>query len=322
MFQKAVRHQSKLKLAMTGPSGSGKTLSALLIAKGIGGKVAVIDTENGSASLYAGRPDVPEFDVLNLSPPYTTLKYLDAMAGAAKAGYEILIIDSISHQWAGEGGILQKKEHLDAGGKGNSYANWGKLTPEQEKFKSAMLHFPKHLIATMRSKQDYAQIEEGGKKKIQKLGMAPVQRDGMEYEFTVVLDMDMANQAQASKDRTDMFRDRIFKPSEETGRELLAWLNHGEVLAAVDTPTDVQRAYILGACQKLGVPAPVLKSRDHADGLIVRLNAETAKRAKEAARTPANPMTDDGHNYPDEVYDPSGEVPPLGDGFTAEIIPW
>lgn len=225
MFKKAERKLAKLKLAITGPSGSGKTFSALRLAKGMGGKVAVIDTENGSASLYS---DQFEFDVLELTPPFTTEKYIKAVELAEKSGYTTLILDSITHAWAGEGGLLEQKEQLDARPGSNHYMNWGTITKKHEQFKSALLHSPLHIVATMRSKMDYAQTEENGKKKVSKLGLAPVQRDGLEYEFTVVFDVAMNHEAVASKDRTGLFVDRIFKVSEETGKTIADWLSSGK----------------------------------------------------------------------------------------------
>lgn len=223
-FKKAEKKKSKLKLAISGPSGSGKTMSALRLAKGIGGKVAVIDTENESASLYSDRF---EFDTASLFPPYTTEKYLAAMQGAVDAGYDVIVIDSISHQWAGDGGILSRKEQMDARG-GNSFTNWGKMSPEQEKFKSAILHCPVHLIVTMRSKQDYVMTEnDKGKQMPKKVGLAPVQREGMEYEFTTVFDVAMNHETAVSKDRTDIFKDTFFQISEETGKTLAKWLDTG-----------------------------------------------------------------------------------------------
>lgn len=222
-FKKAERKRVKIKLAIAGPSGSGKTFSALRLAKGLGGKIALIDTENGSASLYSDKFD---FDSMELSPPYTTDRYVEAINAAVKAGYNVLIIDSITHQWDGEGGILNKKAKLDSIPGSNSYTNWNTLTPEHERFKSAMLHSDIHLIATVRSKQDYILAENGkGKMAPKKVGMAPVQRDGMEYEFTVFFDVNMNHDAQASKDRTDLFiNDNLFKITEETGRDLEKWL--------------------------------------------------------------------------------------------------
>jgi Cdc6-like AAA superfamily ATPase len=226
-FRKAERVQAKVKLAVTGPSGAGKTFSALRLASGLGSKVAVIDTENGSASLYS---EQFAFDVLEITPPFTTEKYIAAVNVAEKAGYDVVVIDSITHAWAGEGGLLEQKEQLDARGRGNSYTNWGLITKKQEAFKSALLQAPIHIITTMRSKQEYAQIEgDGGKKSIKKLGLAPIQRDGMEYEFTIVFDVAMNHQAEVSKDRTGLFADKIFTITEDTGKEILSWLSTAKV---------------------------------------------------------------------------------------------
>jgi hypothetical protein len=221
VFQKAERKQAKLKLAMTGPSGSGKTFSSLLIASGIGKKIALIDTENASASLYADRF---EFDTLVLKPPYTIQRYLEAMKAAESAGYDVLIVDSLSHAWAGEGGILDKKSKLDARG-GNSYVNWAALTPEQEQLFSVIQNANIHMICTMRSKQDYVlELNEKGKSVPKKVGMAPIQRDGAEYQFTTVFDLAMDHAATTSKDRTGLFDGQYFKPTKETGERLMTWL--------------------------------------------------------------------------------------------------
>lgn len=224
-FRKAERKRAKVKLAFTGPSGSGKTFSAILMASGMGKKIAVVDTENGSASLYAGRGEMPEFDVVEIDPPYTITKYLEAIRAAQAAGYEVLIIDSISHAWAGDGGLLSKKEALDQRG-GNSYTNWASITKEQEAFKAALLAADIHLIVTMRSKQDYVlELNEKGKQAPKKVGLAPIQRDGMEYEFTTVLDIAMDHNAAASKDRTGLFDGQVFKVSKQTGEAIIAWLD-------------------------------------------------------------------------------------------------
>jgi hypothetical protein len=223
MFKKAVRSQAKLKLAITGPSGSGKTYSALRLARGIApnGKIALIDTENNSASLYS---DGFDFDSASIDPPYTIDKYITAIKTAEKAGYDVLIVDSLTHAWAGEGGLLQQKEQLDARG-GNSYTNWAKMTPLQEKFIAALLHSKVHLIATIRSKQDYVlQENKSGKQAPVKVGLAPVQRDGLEYEFTAVLDVAMNHEAVASKDRTRLFDGKIMQLSEEHGTMLREWM--------------------------------------------------------------------------------------------------
>lgn len=227
-FKKAEKKKARLRLGITGPSGSGKTFSALRLASGFGGKIAVIDTEKGSASLYA---DKFNFDVLELTPPYSPERYIQAMNDAVAEGYEIIIMDSISHAWAGEGGILNTKEKMDARG-GNSFANWAKMTPIQEKFIAGLIQCPAHLVLTMRSKQDHVQVSEGGKTKIQKVGMAPIQRDGFEYELTTVFDVAINHEAETSKDRTGIFTDKIFQITEETGKTLKQWLDSG---ASVET---------------------------------------------------------------------------------------
>lgn len=233
MFKKAERKQAKLRLALSGPSGSGKTTGALLIAKGIGGKIAVLDTERGSASLYA---DLCDFDVVELGPPYTPENYINIIHEAERAGYTTLVLDSITHEWNGQGGIL---EIVDVVAKskfrGNSYAAWNEGTPRHQKFIDAMLASSMHIIATMRSKAVYVETEKGnGKKTIEKQGSAPQQRDGLEYEFTAVLDISVdGNLACASKDRTRLFRDP-FVIGEDTGRKLLDWLNSGKEVIPLD----------------------------------------------------------------------------------------
>lgn len=209
MFKPAQRKQAKLRLALSGPSGSGKTTGALLIAKGIGGKIAVLDTERGSASLYS---DIVPFDVVELTPPYTPERYIEVIQEAEKAGYDTLILDSITHEWNGAGGILEIVDKVARSKyRGNSYAAWNEGTPRHQKFVDAMLASPLHIIATMRSKAVYVETEQAnGKKTIQKQGAAPQQRDGLEYEFTAVLDLSIdGNIAIASKDRTRLFHDPV-----------------------------------------------------------------------------------------------------------------
>jgi hypothetical protein len=223
-FKKAQRHQAKLRIAITGPSGAGKTYSALLLASGIGKRVALIDTENHSASLYA---DKFSFDTLEIDPPYTIQKYVQAIELAEKEGYDVVVVDSLSHAWAGEGGLLEKKDSLDKRG-GNSYTNWSGITKEHELFKSRLLTCRAHLITTMRSKQEYIIDTSGGKAVPKKVGLAPIQRDGMEYEFTVVFDVGIDHSAQVSKDRTGLFDGQLIPISKKTGETLMTWLGGAE----------------------------------------------------------------------------------------------
>lgn len=236
MFKKAERKQIKLKIGITGPSGSGKTMSALRLTRGLvgpKGKIAFGDTENGSASLYSDKFD---FDVVEIKPPYTVDKFISVVDSALKAGYDALVLDSISHQWKGEGGILNKKEQMDARG-GNSFTNWGKLTPEQEKFLASILHSNIHIISTLRSKQEYiVEQNDKGKQAPRKVGLAPIQREGMEYEFTTVFDVAMNHEAETSKDRTGLFTDKVFQITEKTGEELAAWISSGKFVEAAPDP--------------------------------------------------------------------------------------
>jgi len=222
MFKKAERKQAKLRLALAGPSGSGKTYSALLLAMGLGGRIAVIDTEHGSASLYA---DLVDFDAMELHAPYSPERYIEVIVAAEQAGYDTLIIDSYSHEWTGSGGCLEQNETVaHQKFRGNTWAAWNETTPRHRKLTDKILTSSMHIICTMRSKTETVQ---GEGKKILKLGMKSEQRDGTDYEFTVVLDLTHdGHTATASKDRTKLF-DQPELIGADTGRRLLAWLNSG-----------------------------------------------------------------------------------------------
>lgn len=227
-FKKATRKQIKLKLAVTGAAGSGKTYSALRLASGLGSKIAVIDTENGSASLYS---DKFAFDTLDMSPPFTHEKFIAAIRDAEAGGYDTLVIDSASHFWEG---VLEYKSKLDARG-GNSYTNWNDAGQKFKGILDAVLQSKLHVICCMRSKMDYVQEkDERGKTTIKKVGLAPIMRDGIQYEFTTVWDVDQNHQAQSSKDRTGLFGDGIEQITENHGKRLLEWLASGAV--AQDEP--------------------------------------------------------------------------------------
>ena len=244
MFRKAERRKAKLRLAITGPAGSGKTYGALTLAQGLGGRIAMIDTENGSGDLYA---DMCSYDVETLSAPYSIQKYLAAIHEAEEEGYDVLIIDSLSHAWSGEGGLLDVHSKLSAESKsGNSYVAWRKITPMHNKLIEAMLASSCHIIGTMRSKTDYAQIQnDRGRTEIRKVGLAPVQRDGMDYEFTVVFDLGMDHTVTVSKDRTGLFDGQAFTITKDTGRTLNNWLNSGadNIPSAQDIRNTINRLY-------------------------------------------------------------------------------
>jgi hypothetical protein len=262
VFHKAERKRSKLRLAIAGPSGAGKTYSALLIGGGIVpiDKIAVIDTESGSADLYA---DLGPYSTLTVTPPYDPQKYIDAIHAAEQAGFELIVIDSLSHAWSGEGGLLDKQgKATDSKYHGNSWAAWREITPQHNQLVETMLHSPCHIIATMRSKTAYEQVTDGsGRKKIEKLGMAPIQRDGIEYEFTTVFDLSINHTAMVSKDRTKLFDGRYFTPTTETGRVMLNWLDAGGAAgqpAPAQQPAQpaAQSQHALQQVQPVATPAP------------------------------------------------------------------
>lgn len=223
-IRRAERKKAKLRLGIAAPSGAGKTYSALLLAFGLGGKIGLIDTEHGSGDLYA---HLGEYDVIAIEAPYTTQKYVQAIKTFEQAGYSTIIIDSLTHAWAGEGGLLDKQGKMADRGT-NSFAAWRTITPEHNALVDAMLKSPCHIISTMRSKQEYVlETNDKGKQQPKKVGMAPVQREGMEYEFTVMLDVDMNHIANASKDRTSLFDGLYFKITAATGETLKQWLETG-----------------------------------------------------------------------------------------------
>ena len=232
MFKKAEKSQSKLWLAIYGSSGSGKTMTSLRIAKGIGGKVALIDTERGSASKYSDRFD---FDVCNLDDK-TIAGYSNAINSANGQGYETLIIDSLSHAWQeliAKVEILARQKY-----NGNSFRAWAEGTPEQRTFINTILSFKGNVIVTMRSKTEWlVQENDKGKKVPSKVGLAPEQGKGIEYEFDVLLVLDDNNIGHVEKDRSGKFQNQyIDKPSEQFGADLKAWLSVGKPLTPSETP--------------------------------------------------------------------------------------
>jgi nucleoside-triphosphatase THEP1 len=232
MFTKAEKKKQKLRLALTGPSGSGKTYSALTMAFGIFGrdaKVCVIDTEHGSAELYSDK--FPEYYVSQFSPPYAPEAYIKRIKEAEAFGADVIIIDSISHEWNGQGGCLEMVDTVtNASSSKNSYTSWKNVTPKHQAFIDAILASKCHIIATMRAKQEYALVEKNGKKMPEKIGLAPIQREGMDYEFTLVFDLPGGGNfmASSSKDRTGFFSGKIFPIDETLCSSILSWLNSGQ----------------------------------------------------------------------------------------------
>lgn len=221
-LRQSERKRAKIKMALQGSAGSGKTYSSLLLAQGLTNKdlskVAIIDTENGSADLYA---HLGQYNVLTLEPPFTPEKYIQAIDVCLRAEMEVIILDSISQVW---------DELLDFHSKlpGNSFTNWNKVTPRQKAFMDKILQSPAHIIATMRTKQDYVLQQKDGKFIPEKVGLKAIQRDGVDYEFTIVFDIDIKHFASASKDRTNLFTGKPeFTINTSTGKKILDWCNSG-----------------------------------------------------------------------------------------------
>lgn len=243
-IRKAERKSVKIKLAISGLTGSGKTMGAILLARGLSddGKILIIDTENQSACLYSDHPVTKHigYDVLDIDAPFTVDKYLRALQLGVDAGYSVIVIDSISHQWDAEGGSLDKKNKLDLNG-GNSFTNWGGIKREANTFQSKLLSAPVHIIVTMRSKMEYVlETNEKGKQAPRKIGLAPIQKDGIEYEFTTVFDMSIDKTYSITKDRTGLFDGRIEKLSEKTGKEIRDWLCNGKAVEVVEPQAEVE----------------------------------------------------------------------------------
>lgn len=243
-IQPVKREQAKLRLALQGPSGSGKTWGALQVAFGITGdwsKVVVVDTENHSASLYA---HLGPYNSLTLTSPFDPEKFIQAIDTCEKAGMGVIILDSISHLWEGSGGILD----IHGSMAGNSFTNWNKVTPRFNAFVQRMLQSSSHVIATMRCKQDYVLVDKNGRQVPEKVGLKAVQRDGLDYEFSIVLDLDIKHFATASKDRTALFAVKPpFKLTTEVGEVLRQWCLQG----AAGMQTMVERIQTAGTVGEL-----------------------------------------------------------------------
>jgi len=239
-FQKATKQQRKARIALIGPSGSGKTYSALAIASGMGKNIAVIDTENHSSTLYA---DTFDFSVLSLET-FSPQTYVEAIKAAEQAGFDVLIIDSLSHGWIGKDGALEQVDKAAARSRsGNTFSAWREVTPKHNELVDTMIRCNCHLIVTMRAKTEYVveQVQRGGKtvSAPRKIGLAPVQRDGLEYEFDLVADMDLDNNMIVSKTRFPFLNAEVVnKPGPELGKQIVSWLEDG---TPVPTPQPQQQ---------------------------------------------------------------------------------
>ncbi len=307
-LRKAQRSKSKLRIGLFGVTGSGKTLSALYMAAGLGGEVALIDTEHGSGDLYSDKAEIKKlypngYNIMTLTPPFSVEKYRAAIKECEDAGMNVIIIDSLSHAWAGEGGLLDYQGQLESGGKyKNSFATWREVTPLHNKLVTELLDSPAHIIATLRSKTEYVLEDDGkGRKVPRKIGLAPVFRDGIEYEFTLVMDIAENHMARATKDRTSLFNMWGDHITAETGKQIMAWLETGadlppdlrvlakefaEKLKAQKTLETLDAAWAEGApiMERLKVELP--EWHDKYAGSITQLRAKLQPPHNEAEKEP------------------------------------
>lgn len=275
-FKRAVKSQAKARIGLIGPSGSGKTYTALLLAQAMGERIAAIDTEHGSASKYA---DEFEFDTLELAN-FHPQNYIDGIKAAGQAGYDVIIIDSLSHAWAGSGGALELADKGALKYSGNRFAAWRDVTPLHNQLIEAMLSSPAHVIATMRSKMEYIQTQDSkGKTIIRKVGMAPIQRDGMEYEFDIVGDLDIDHNLIISKTRCRALDGVVInKPGKELAETVKAWLSDGEPLP--DKPTEAQTARMMALVNELSLDGSFMArliSDEYGKGKYNELTQEEAE---------------------------------------------
>lgn len=229
-LHQAKRSRARMRIALAGPSGTGKTYSALLLAYGITGdwsKICIIDTEQQSADLYS---ELGSYYVLSLSDPFTPERYVESIKLCEASGIEVIIIDSITHEWNGKGGCLEQHEQVVNSMKiPNSFQAWGQITPRHQAFIDAILQSPCHVISTVRSKTDYIITERNGKNVPVKVGLAPITREGFDYEQTIQLDIDEQHMALSSKDRTGLFTGKPkFRITSDIGQIILKWCNQGD----------------------------------------------------------------------------------------------
>jgi hypothetical protein len=256
-FQKATRKQAKLRIAMVGPSGSGKTYSSLLLAKGVGGRIGFIDSERKSASLYSHLVD---FDVNELSQ-FEPEDYIEAIEESVKIGHDVLIIDSLTHEW------VQTKEIAQKVGEAlrNDWAGWSKATPRHKAMIDTILQAPIHVICTMRSKTEWAisKDEKTGKTKPVKLGLGADQRAGTEYEFTTIFNLSSEGHlATVEKDRTGLFLNFTDVISEETGNKFQRWLSLGEINPGIQKASEEKISHILELLKQLNSDVEAEKTKN------------------------------------------------------------
>lgn len=297
-FGKARREQVKIRVSISGPAGSGKTMSSLLLAYGlvkaenpnlsdaeIWDKICIIDTESGSGSLYVGQQvgatRIGEYNTIALTAPFEPAVFVDAIHMAEEHNMSVIIIDSLSHAWAGAGGALDQQGKI-ADRSGNSWSAWRTITPQHNKLVDAMLQSTAHVIACMRAKMEYQQVVgDNGKKQIKAMGMGVVMKEGIEYEFGVSFMLDYNHVANATKDRTGMFDGKLFTIEPSTGAMIHEWL-----ASAKPSATQTNNVPVPSKADPASAPAidpeQLTKAIDAVDALIQPLVKDADKETKTA----------------------------------------
>lgn len=256
-IKQAVRKGNKARILLSGPSGSGKTYQALMIARqlvGPAGKIIGIDTEHGSMSLYS---DKNKFEVIEWQPPFDP-RELAAALRELDGKYDAIVPDSLSHFWMGEGGTLAVVDAAAERSKGNKFAGWKEGTPAQNDLVEAIVRCDAHLIATARAKTEYVQEkdEKSGRTSIKKLGLAPIQREGIEFEFDIQGEVNAEHDLVITKSRCDLVADKVFKKDKVTqfAKVVGDWLAGAEPIAPQpETITQKQLGSIIGLARKAGI---------------------------------------------------------------------
>lgn len=310
MFTKATKEAVRLKIAIEGVTGAGKTYSALVLAKTLGGKVAMIDSERDSGRLYADRFDFDHANLVN----HSIDSYRAAIAEAAKAGYSTLIIDSLSHEWMGRGGALEEVDR--APGRDKFTSGWRTVTPRHNTLIDDILAYPGHVIATLRKKMDYVlETNERGQAVPKKVGLAPVQRDGVEYEFTAIFDIEASGVVTITKHRLGDVLDRIKttmrrEDFEKVGAAMLAWASDGKAAPVAAPPTETASTKPpVASPPPRAAPAPASPPRANgapskAEQILIKLSEATTTAHVQAQTKEILAL-------------PQGERPPLMAAFNA-----
>ncbi len=282
-----------MKILLSGPAGSGKTYSSLLLAHGLTSsweEICVIQTETGSAGLYS---HLGPFNVIDLEPPYHPARFIEAIKLATDAGMKAIIIDSISHEWSGKGGCFDLHEQVTQKMKvPNSFTAWASVTPLHQNFLDAIIQCPVHVVCTARAKTEFIMVDRNGKQTPQKVGLAPITRDGFDYEMSVHLELDQQHQAHCSKDRTGLFMDKHpFVISADTGIRIMNWCNNtsgesiGSKIGQCSTMTELKSLYD---------QLPVLK-QESAKMLFRKRKAELLAGTKVSDEVKQLPTYQNGH---------------------------